>query len=289
VRAELSERTVFSATELETYLACPYKWFYTRYLRPESLDGEGEQLTKGRLAHGILAQFYDRLSSQGIDRVTSRNVDTCLALCESILQVTIATQIQTDGLAARMLAHELNRDVLRLVRRDAEFLPGFAPHLIEWPFGLDEDTPQEFNGFSLKGRIDRVDSGAGGLVVIDYKSGKAIKGSHFETDGVLQAPLYAAVVQHRTGKSVVGTFYRSLSATQKCDMSRGIFDSEHVSGPELTSTDAKISLDEAIAGAMESARRAAAGIRSGAIPREPLNASACIFCGARTWCEETVG
>ncbi|MHB9038519.1 MAG: PD-(D/E)XK nuclease family protein [Armatimonadota bacterium] len=288
VRAELAQRTVFSVTELEYYLACPYRWFYMRYLKPDSLGEDGIQLRRGSMAHRVLAEFYERLSSKGIERVTTGNVDACLALCESILDITLTACMRQDRLQDRLLAHAVRRDVLRLVRRDADFLPGYSPHMIEWSFGSEGDEPHEFDGFSLRGRIDRVDSGAAGLVVIDYKTSKAIRGGRFEVDGVLQAPLYAAVVQGRTGKHVVGTFYRSLSASANCDMSRGIFDPEHVFGSELTSTDAQLSFDEAIVSAVERARRAADGIRSGTIPREPLAAASCAYCGARTWCTEVI-
>lgn len=289
VRAGLEQRDVFSATELECYLSCPYRWFYMRNLKPASLDEDGLQLRRGSMAHAVLAGFYERLLSDGIERVTSGNLDQCLAICESILDTTLTSLMPLDRLEDRLLSYIIRRDVLRLVRRDSNFLPGYTPHMIEWSFGSGGDSPQEFNGFSLRGRIDRVDSGGAGLVVIDYKSGSAIRGARFEVDGVLQAPLYASVIQERTGKRVVGTFYRSLSASANCDMSRGVFDPTCVSGTELTSTDSRLSIEETIASAVERAHRAADGIRSGAIPREPLTSNSCTYCGARTWCAEVTG
>lgn len=283
----LAGRRVFSVTELETYLACPYRWFYSRFLRPESLGEDSEQMRKGSLAHQALADFYTRLPGElGCQRVTPKNLAACLSLCQSVLTETLVEVDSADRLESRMMARSVRRDVERLVRRDADYLPGFAPDKIEWSFGFAPDPPQEFDGFSLRGRIDRVDVGSSGLVVIDYKSGKAVRGARFEADGVLQAPLYAEIVRRRTGMPVVGTFYRSLSATANCDMSRGIYDASYVAGTELTSTDAQIPIDESISSAVERAGRAAAGIQSGTIPREPLSAAACTYCGASTWCRE---
>ena len=64
----------------------------------------------------------------------------------------------------------------------------------------------------LRGRIDRVDVGAGGeALVYDYKSGKAPLPTQWVARGDLQIALYVRVVEQLLGLTRVGGFYQPLS------------------------------------------------------------------------------
>lgn len=287
VLGPLAARDVFSATELESYLACPYSWFYSRFLDPEPLGERGDALLVGRVVHAALREFYETLISDlGHERVTPANREECLALCDRISGGVLSREVSDDGPRRCLLADRVRMYARRLVSRDAEFAPGFVPRKLEWPFGLGDDAPEDFGGFALRGRVDRIDVAPGAFVVTDYKTGSATPGARFEAEGVLQGPLYAEVVRRRMGGKIAGTFYRSLKATKNSEMSRGAYDSELLSGPELVKNDAAVSLDEVVESAVRRAREAVDGIRAGAVPRQPAYDGACDYCGARSWCGE---
>ena len=50
----LSQRDVFSASEIEAYLQCPYGWFYSYAVRPRELEREFGAAEEGSYAHELL-------------------------------------------------------------------------------------------------------------------------------------------------------------------------------------------------------------------------------------------
>jgi CRISPR/Cas system-associated exonuclease Cas4 (RecB family) len=87
------------------------------------------------------------------------------------------------------------------------------------PFGMDGAAPlvvQLPSGRELRfrGKVDRVDAGAGHHVVLDYKTGKGLKYKKLEGEGdavlagtALQLGLYAEAVRARLGGGDVEAYY----------------------------------------------------------------------------------
>lgn len=292
VLVELEKREMFAVTELETYLKCPFQWFYERHMRPDSLEGDTELQRRGTLAHRALAVFYDGLEGEtGSQRVTPERLEACLHRADRITAELLSQEAPGDGYRERLLHQWVKETVHALVERDAAFLPGYRPAFQEWGFGGGTDGAEaaRFDGFQLRGRIDRIDASDERYVVLDYKSGKATPVASFEKEGILQAPLYAEVVRRTFGGSIAGTFYRSLSAREPVGQCRGAFDADLLSGSELCQNDSKVALGEVIESAISRATEAVEGIRSGRIQREPLSESSCVYCSARNWCSEALG
>lgn len=200
----------FNASQLETYIACPFHFFskYVLNLKPvDERDELDEDYTeRGSKLHDILESFERKvkqgLADEGMDRIAEieidriRNVqpldatDLDLGLWEierGRLERTIHLYVQ------QRMAYE----------REAEF-PS-APYEFELKFGeRDAGHPVLELGHGsrklrLRGRIDRVDlvrTAAGSRFrVIDYKSGTAPTSSSVKTGEMLQLPLYAMAVQ----------------------------------------------------------------------------------------------
>jgi RecB family exonuclease len=292
--ASLAVRDEFSVTELEIYARCPYRWFYARGVRPESLDVSLDPRARGDLAHRALAGFYAELPARlGTPRVTAETLPGALLLAdEAFAKATASSRTP----AAVTLAEQddlvrLHARVRDLVRADQYFLPGFAPVHAELRFGAARDGqepppagPVDLGGFLLRGSIDRVDEGEAGLAVIDYKTGEAPKRADFGPDRVLQVPLYAAVVARVLDRPVVAGLYRSL----KDGTARGFYRADALDGCGLTSTDAVKGPEAAeaiVEAAVTIAREAADGIRAGAIPVRPASPGACDHCPAAAFCD----
>ncbi|MDO8915055.1 MAG: PD-(D/E)XK nuclease family protein [Coriobacteriia bacterium] len=295
--SELAARDEFSATELETYARCPYGWFYTRAVHPQSLDVTLDPLARGDLAHRTLAGFYTELSPRlGTPRVTPETLPEALLLVDEVFQSAAASPRTPPPVT--LAEHDdllrVHARVRALVAADIDFLPGFAPAHAELRFGTAREGQEppptgrvDLGGFLLRGSIDRVDEGETGLVVIDYKSGAVPKRADFRPERVLQVPLYAAVAARALGRPVLAGLYRSL----KDASARGFYLKDAIGGCGLTSTDA-VESPEAVAAIVEAAivtaREAASGIRAGAIPARPASPGACTYCPAAPFCGREV-
>jgi len=283
----LGRQTSFAVTELENYARCPHSWFYGRFVRPEPLEEEGDARLRGTLVHEALRIVYEGLQPDlALPRVTPDSLGECLQYAERKTGELLSERLGLARLQERIMAEDVRRMVLALIARDARFLSAYTPTHFEWSFGRGSDPAVEFDGFALRGQIDRVDVQGDRFVVIDYKSGHVSPAARFEPDGILQAPLYAEVVRQRLGGVCVASVYRGLSPRRHNEQCRGLYDAALVSDPEFTNTDAKYVMSEVIDSAVSRAAAAAAGIRAGFIRREPLNPMACKYCKARSWCGE---
>ncbi|MRS11829.1 MAG: hypothetical protein EG823_01995, partial [Actinobacteria bacterium] len=287
VRRAMRQRESFSASEIEMYLQCPYRWYVERLVRPDELDLRFDMASAGRLAHEIMRRFYDALTDTGEERVTPANLQTALALHAEIAEALVA-KTRTTAAIEEALLRAAARKTGRLVEADAVMLPDMRPAYREWSFGLDDgDAPESFGEFSLVGRIDRIDTGNGDLVVTDYKLGSvnsARAQAKFVAAGLVQLPLYAAVASRRHGLGVAGGLYRSMNGGRPRGFVRaglgppGAFVSTDVlTGEQIVET-----VESAVARAAEAVER----MRDGRIEARPLSGSCLPYCAARAFCKE---
>jgi len=202
----------FSASEIELYLACPYRWFVSRALRPRELDRAVDARERGTYAHGLLRAFYEQWNGVGHARVTPDSLDGALlvfAETEASFRETHAPK--TVGTAETLALTKAARWARGVVLDDADLLPGFEPVGHEVAFGRASGDAFEFGGVSMAGRIDRVEKGPAGVLAIDYKSSSSVMGvGSFATGGLVQATVYAAAASRILGLPSVGGVYRSL-------------------------------------------------------------------------------
>jgi len=287
VREALERRTVFSVTELERYVRCPYSWFYERFVRPEALSEDREARTRGLLAHEAINRMFAEMRERGQLRVTCASASEWKAFGTQAVHRLAEERLDQSRLSEDLMGRQVAAMVERLVERDVDYLPGFETTHTEWAFGFD-DEPEDFGEFALRGVIDRIDRAGDALAVIDYKTGRATPLNKFEDAGVLQAQLYADVARRRLGGCVAASFYRSLGARERTALNRGMYDPSAVGGTELVSTDAVDDIGAVIDSAVNRARQAADGIRAGQIGPKPLSSDACRYCRADRWCGETL-
>ncbi len=208
---------VFSATDLEHYATCPFRFLIERVLGIEPLEElslEFDVRNRGRAVHDVLAVFHRRVNERLGRPATpleleAAEFDTLLA---AVIDETLP--IDTDSTVAAAL-REIDRrlvvqwlaDYRQQLEKYNTLWQGFdtpmAAELFEISFGRSDDSvgPLEFvrgsNIVFVSGRVDRIDSGvvAGYDVfnVLDYKTGGSIRlTSESITAGTtLQLPIYA--------------------------------------------------------------------------------------------------
>lgn len=285
--AALAGRDEFSASEIETYLSCPYRWFVRSVLAPREIDEELDARARGTAAHALLALFYEHWVSEGHERVTPANLDEALELLEHIARGPRAPWRQLgDDAAAEIVAQRACAEARAVIADDARFLPGFCPVGHEVRFGASQGARVAIGGVYLKGSMDRIDASESGVVVIDYKStpGRDLVGRRsFSRSGRVQLPVYALAARELTGAPVLAAVYRSTRSLS-C---RGFWvDGAIERGNRFVDHDRvdERGLAEVIEEAVGLISVAVEGIREGRIPRQPRTRSQCARCDAAPVC-----
>jgi ATP-dependent helicase/nuclease subunit B len=211
----------FSATDLERYAACPFRFFLERILKIEPLEDlalEFDVLERGRVVHDVLSGFHKAVNER-LGRPGSP-LELDVADFEILLDAAIRDSLPREPrnpvqAALREVDRRLVVEWLSHYREQIEKYDGLwkgfsdpmTPELFEVSFGRSgeptpsTDQPLEFAGkkvtVRISGRIDRIDTGmfAGQCVfnVLDYKTGRSIRltPESIAAGTTLQLPLYA--------------------------------------------------------------------------------------------------
>lgn len=282
----ISLRTTYSATEIETYLECPYRWFFERVVRPREIDSVLDARELGTHAHRILAAFYRRvMSGTDHDRVSPGWLEEALELFDQVAAVESERAMTLLGLSEELAvarAIEWGRSV---VGQDALLLPDFVPREVELEFGGDSSA-FIFAGSMFRGRIDRVDTSTTSVFVTDYKFSKEVPGiAAFERAAKVQAIIYASATEAILGLPVSGSVYRSLRTAQLRGFWRRDLLGEMPQGMcEADGLDAE-GYSMLVERTEERVSEAIEGMRCGRIPRTPAVADACKYCALAAFCE----
>lgn len=151
-----------SATALNAYLTCPWKWFYRHFFRMQFVYTVSQM--KGNAVHGALQNFFDKKNS---------NPDTSLDFLLERLDYHLAKQTFTKR------EYERVREDMRKV------LTGyFEKYHTSWTM----PTVNEFfikgavlDDIRLTGKLDKLELlGGEDVNVVDYKTGKPKSRNHIE-------------------------------------------------------------------------------------------------------------
>ncbi len=274
--AELRARP-WSASALERYIACPVSWFVERVLRPGELDPDPEPLARGALAHAALKDTLEALRREtGSARLTPARLPLARellarSLAENERERPLSVSPDRRGAARRRLHADLERFLAGAAASAGELEPAELELGFGFAEGDERGEASELGAFELgdgvrmRGRIDRVDVGAGGeAVVYDYKGKDPPPAARWIKDGKLQVALYMLAVEELLGLRAVGGLYQPLAGAEL--RPRGVLDGD--SGVELdcVATDVREHaevrelLAQARASALDVAEQAASGL-----------------------------
>lgn len=225
--AELGERYgpehVFSASQLNSYAACPMQFFFNRVLGLEGLQEPAEDADirdLGLLAHRVLAYFY-RQRTIGTDHAAPLTAD---ALQQAYDDLDDAFRVVCDGWAQTVFGAEsvwqaaiarMKQDLRALLEYEADqnaagfdtrktWTPPRRVRAVEARYGRKGsfaiDTDEKVESVKVQGSIDRVDltdeyDGSRWWVLWDYKSGDGVAKKLVQAGADVQLPLYAMAVE----------------------------------------------------------------------------------------------
>lgn len=274
VLSDLRARPLWSASSLEAWASCPVKWFVERFLRAGEIDPRPEPIARGGLAHAALKSTLERLRERtGSARLTpaslglaKRLLEEALAEHEPLHPLSVAPE-RLPGARRRLMV-----DLERYLQYAVEQAGPLEPTHLELEFGFEQDGLPALDlgqGVRLRGRIDRVDTGAEQAIVYDYKGSSAPPAARWIADGSLQVALYMRATHQLLGQEPVGGFYQPLAGREI--RARGVLDAD--SGLELdcvrTDRLAHEEMQELIERCVDVARQAAIEARSGALHPRP--------------------
>ena len=221
----------WSATDLETFAACPYR-FLLRAAGVQEPDGAGldmEPRDEGAMLHAILEAFVRVRRDRGAWPLTGEEADREEA---RRIAADVLLRFEAEGRvgdpstwAGRREAVLLRLD--RFVAAEARVIDGLRPVLLEYGFGGRSGRPalaipSPGGDVLLQGRIDRVDADDQRLLVVDYKNSRSSDTARGRLSGEelgassFQAPVYLlAAARELPGRSELSATYSLLRSGQR--------------------------------------------------------------------------
>ena len=226
---------VLSASQIESYLECPLKWFSLRRLRLGNNDAGFGPLEMGTFAHRVLELTFAQLFAEGKAVLDVRDVDA-MAYAHAVLDDQFRTHVEHQHMrVGNRMAYQaliphtsreesdlerLHRDLSSTLEYVGARLQGYEPRAFEWGFGRGSRAQEQdglpmlaeatYAGVRVTGTVDRIDiNSQGQAVIIDYKhkgptgffaeyaafSGKDDQEDEFVLPRRIQSLLYAQVVR----------------------------------------------------------------------------------------------
>jgi ATP-dependent helicase/DNAse subunit B len=230
IQQAFGEDYLWTASKINDYGNCPFKFFANSVLKLASLDEPSEGFTYDKLGsayHEILEKTYKQLKEQGI-ALSNETIDKATTIVEEISEQIFQEYLDTRKVRKSRLwqyeTEEIKKDILNLLIVEAETnqQSKSAPYAFEKRFGMGSEPPLVVDGDSgkiqIRGIIDRIDETDSGLVVIDYKTSRSVISAREATEGRnLQLPIYLMAANQivQTEKPVESGYYLHVRSYKK--------------------------------------------------------------------------
>lgn len=199
----------YSASQLEDYAKCPFRYFVSRVLLLETIEEPTEEIEAfeiGSLIHSILYKFYTELRKKNIllNECTDKEFKSAEKLLFEIAEEKVA-KINFTSPASFFEREKLfgingnktNSILHHFLLAEKESEKGYSPEYFEYAFGNlsgNNTSPNiAVNNINLRGKVDRIDLNKDfqSFKVIDYKLGGKKPSKDDLLNGIsLQLPLY---------------------------------------------------------------------------------------------------
>ena len=192
---------LLSASQIETYLECPYKWFTQRRIKISQVDTDFAPMQIGTFIHRVLELTHATLLAEALgcdvaevdsvvesallqdipgSRITSDNLDHAKQVLDSCfaqvwdeqfdnINRASSNELIPHSIQERKQVENIREELKNLLEFEASHFIGYQPRFFELRFGREENVV-EYAGAQFTGSIDRVDVNAHGqALIIDYK------------------------------------------------------------------------------------------------------------------------
>ena len=192
---------LLSASQIETYLECPYKWFTQRRIKISQVDTDFAPMQIGTFIHRVLELTHATILAEALgcnvaevdsvvesallqdipgSRITSDNLDHAKQVLDSCfaqvwdeqfnnINRASSNELIPHSIQERKQVENIRENLKDLLEFEASHFIGYQPRFFELRFGREENVV-EYAGAQFTGSIDRVDVNAHGqALIIDYK------------------------------------------------------------------------------------------------------------------------
>ena len=211
------EQSPVSATSLESWAVCPFRYFLSHVLRLSALETPEETTTigaldRGSLVHEILERFIQEASNDG--ELPAPGEEWNRQSGERLMRIAgdAFRAAESRGVTGKLLLWELEKqdiltDLETFLEEDSKLRASLDTSglRVETGFGFGGDTPDVVDPETrvrFRGYIDRIDVSADGrsALVIDYKTGSASPYRRLKDDAIdqgkrLQLGVYSLAAQ----------------------------------------------------------------------------------------------
>jgi RecB family exonuclease len=191
----------WSISALETYLACPFKFFAQHVLELEEEPDDEEVMDprrQGQFVHEVFEAFFTAWQDAGYRAITPNNLDVARAMFAKVVDAALEripdaeAGLERTRLLGSPAAAGLGEAVLRMeAERPTAVVERFLEHRLAGPFTIAaRDGPRIIH---LRGKADRLDLLEDGTFrLVDYKLGWPPNRAR-----ALQLPIYGLCAEQR--------------------------------------------------------------------------------------------
>ena len=225
-----SKEQVWSASRLEAYSDCPYRFFTNAVLnleKPELPEPWLDIRQIGSLYHRILELVYTEAAENNADP---------LEIVDQVAERVFRTAPEDFGFRPTALWEVEKSQHLENLHLSLEAMEeergGWQPFAFEKKFGIKGipflELEKNGEAVRLRGIIDRVDKNADGEIrVVDYKTGGSMSNKDLVDGPRLQLPIYAAAAELTLNLGEVADgFYWAINAAKVSSLTLAKFKSE---------------------------------------------------------------
>ncbi len=295
--AAAARERVFSVTELDAWLRCPYDHFVSAILGLAPLEEVSEDISpldRGTRVHAILRDFYRQWDRP----VTPEDRPEALRLLTGLAERsfrdaadTFRNQREQERFLEIMAERFLDAEI-------AVWRQGFRPAYLEQRIAGFRLELADGSSVELHATIDRIDiDREGNFIIVDYKTGGYPRPVIAEDQEIFQLPVYAVMAAAALAGSTpplvrpVGLAYYDLSgkygpaARDVVLYDREVRDDHPAAKPKASPRSAEAFRGILDAG-MEKARRAAQAVLAGRFPVAPREEDRCRYCPNAVLCRK---
>ena len=226
----------FSVSALETYAACPFRFFFERVLGILIVEPPDETIdprVRGILLHDALQAFHSHYAERSVAEIPVDEAhETMRRMASETFRSNAWRSSNLSEGAARVEEQRLIATLERYLRIERErdeaewkpayFEAGFGTRAgggtgdPMWPGPFVLDTGAGAVQFS--GRIDRIDVLGEGVRLIDYKSSDSVQQKDIKEGRSFQLSVYALAVEEHLlpGQKCQTALYLPVGKTKRC-------------------------------------------------------------------------
>ncbi len=191
----------WSVSALESYLACPFKFFAQHVLRLDEEADDSDVMNprqQGQFVHQVFEVFFSTWHASGQGAITPDNLDAAREVFTAVVEGQLGALPEAEAglertrLLGSSAAAGLGEAVMRMeAERPVRVVERLLEHRLDGDVAIE--TPDGARVVALRGKADRIDLLEDGTFrLVDYKLGWPPQRAR-----ALQLPLYAIAAQQR--------------------------------------------------------------------------------------------